>query len=448
MNQPFHADSPEALAQARRYHAQSLEDLEEAGAERMRWTMNKNSSLRLDKYVQGRLKGTSRSQVQKLIELGAVTVNGNEAKPSQKLRGDDVVEVVVPPKPADDLIAEDIPLDILYEDDGFIAINKQAGFIVHPARSHLTGTMLNALAWHFQHHPGNSVELKTNDNQTQAIPEHIEGTNRPPSKPKSKKKTKPALSSVGQDKARPGVIHRLDMNTTGVILFGKQDESHWLLAKQFEDRTNTKAYLAVVHGNPQPSAGTIEEPLGKHPTIREGQAVRQDSTGKHALTLYRVREHYDGYALVEVQIKTGRTHQIRVHMQYLGFPIVGDLLYGGELVGPREIENPPHPAGARPHLNYARPKDEGKKLEARAIDRLEQGDAHPDGAILMPTPALHAGYLQVRHPIHRHDMTFTAPLHEPMLTLVKALRKRPHPDGLKGVTQGALIDMELTVPAS
>ncbi|MFI4861910.1 MAG: pseudouridine synthase [Phycisphaerales bacterium JB063] len=446
MNQPFHADSPEALAQARRYHAQSLEDLEEAGAERMQWTMSKDSSLRLDKYVQGRLKGISRSQVQKLIELGAVTVNGKDAKPSQKLRGDDVVEVVVPPKPADDLIAEDIPLDILYEDDGFIAINKQAGFIVHPARSHLTGTMLNALAWHFEHHPGNTVDLVSKDSDHQATPERSAVADRGP-KPNAKPQAKPALSSVGQDKARPGVIHRLDMNTTGVILFGKQDESHWLLAKQFEDRTNTKAYLAVVHGNPQPSAGTIDEPLGKHPTIREGQAVRQDSTGKHALTLYRVREHYDGYALVEVQIKTGRTHQIRVHMQYIGHPIVGDLLYGGELVGPRELDDPPHPAGARPHLNYARPKDEGKKLEARALDRIEQGDSHPDGPVIMPTPALHAGYLQVKHPIHRHTMTFTAPLHEPMLTLVKELRKHPHPTGLEAVTQGAIIDMDLTVPA-
>jgi len=445
MNQPFHSESPEQLARARRYHAQSLEDLEEAGAERMRWTMTKDSALRLDKYVQGRLKGISRSQVVKLINLGAVTVNGQDAKPSQKLRGDDVVEVVVPPKPADDLEPEDIPLDILYEDDGFIAINKQAGFIVHPARSHLNGTMLNALAWHFQHHPGNTVDLKTTSGTIQAVPEQREGADQ--AAKQNKKTDKPSLSSVGQDHARPGVIHRLDMNTTGVILFAKQDESHWLLAKQFEERTNTKAYLAVVHGNPSPLAGTIEEPLGKHPTIREGQAVRQDSTGKHALTLYRVREQYAGYALVEVHIKTGRTHQIRVHMQYIGHPIVGDLLYGGEVVGPREILDPPLPAGGRPHLNYARPKDEGKKLEARALERHEQGDAHPDGPVLMHYPALHASYLQVKHPIRKHPMTFTAPLHEPMRTLVMELRKHPHPDGIKGIDHGAIIDMGLTVPA-
>ena len=444
MNQPFHPESPEQLAQAKRYHAQTLEELEEAGAERMCWTMNKTSSLRLDKYVQGRLKGISRSQVCKLINLGAVTVNQKQVKPSQKLREGDVVEVVVPPKPADDLVPEDIPLDILYEDAGFIALNKQADFIVHPARSHLTGTMLNALAWHFQNHPGNTVALNSNDKKTNAASERSEDADHSPTPPPQ---NQPTFSTIGKEHARPGVIHRLDMNTTGVILFAKQDESHWLLAKQFENRTNTKAYLAIVHGNPQPSAGTIEEPLGKHPTIREAQAVRQDSTGKHALTLYRVREHYAGYALVEVQIKTGRTHQIRVHMQYLGHPIVGDLLYGGELVGTREIENPPHPAGARPHLNYARPKDDGKKIEAIAQQRLEQGDAHPAGPLFMHTPALHASYLQVQHPLHQHTMTFTAPLHEPMLSLVKTLRQHPHPDNLKAVTQGAIIDMDLTVPA-
>ena len=466
MNNSDHSESAKSLAQARRYHAETLEELEGSGAERMQWVMKKDSSLRLDKYVQGRLKGISRSQVQKLIELGAVTVNGKAVKPSQKLRGDDVVEVVVPPKPADDLLAEPIPLDILYEDEGFIAVNKQANVIVHPARSHLTGTMLNALAWHFTHHPGNRVALgqyqhtDTNaepgtDTNADAKPRSGDASGTPPqalpttspdtSPTTAPPETAPALSSIGKGHARPGVIHRLDMNTTGVILFGKQDESHWLLAKQFENRTNTKAYLAVVHGVPDPLAGTIDQPIGKHPTIREGQAIRNDSTGKHALSLYRVRERYDGYALVEIQIKTGRTHQIRVHMQYLGHPIVGDLLYGGEIVGPKELADPPCPAGGRANISYARPKADGKKIEAIAQARLEQGDQHPDGPVIMPYPALHAGYLQVAHPIRHHEMTFTAPLHEPMAALVHELRKRPHPAGMQGITSGALIDLEKTV---
>ncbi|MEM1353668.1 MAG: RluA family pseudouridine synthase [Planctomycetota bacterium] len=430
MPDPSHPESAESLARARRYFAESVEDLEQAGAERMSWTMSKDASLRLDKYVQGRLKGTSRSQVQKLIEIGAVTVNGKQSKASFKLRGGDVVQVVVPPKPSEDLEPEDIPLDILYEDDGFIAINKQAGVIVHPARSHLHGTMLHALAWHFKHRPGNRVNLES---PPQAACERSDAADAPPAS---------ALSSIGQQEARPGVIHRLDMNTTGVILFGKQDESHWLLAKQFEDRTNTKAYLAVVHGTPDQLAGAIEQPLGKHPTIREGQAVRHDSTGKYALTLFRVRERYAGYTLVECEIKTGRTHQIRVHLQYIGHPIVGDLLYGGELVGPKEIAAPPIPAGARVNLSYARVKDEGKKLEAVAEQRVARGEAHPDGPLLMGYPALHAAYLQVQHPLTRAPMTFTAPLHEPMRTLVHELRKHPHPESMKGLRNGCYIDLD------
>ena len=441
MSDSSHPESAESLARAKRYFAESLEELEEAGAERLSWTMSKDNSLRLDKYVQGRLKGISRSQVQKLIDLGAVTVNGKTGKASQKLRGGDVVEVVVPPKPAEDLIAEDIPLDILYEDDMFIAINKEAGIIVHPARSRLTGTMINALAYHFEHHPGNTVDRTVNadeDRSEAAGPTPKKSDNK---RNRAKDKNKPSLSSVGQDAARPGVIHRLDMNTTGVILFGKQNEAHWLLAKQFEERTNTKAYLAVVHGNPEPAAGVIDQPLGKHPTIREGNAVRHDSTGKHALTLYRVREQYEGYALVECEIKTGRTHQIRVHLQYIGHPIVGDIMYGGEIVGPKELDDPPFPAGARVNLSYARSKEDGKKQEALAAARLEQGDAHPDGPVIMPYPALHAAYLRIHHPIDKHDMIFTAPLHEPMRTLVNELRKRPNTSGAKSTDANCYIDL-------
>jgi len=453
MSDPNHPESAEQLARARRYFARSVEELEDAGAERLSWEMSKDSTIRLDKYVQGRLKGVSRSQVQKLIELGAVTVNGDPSKASFKLRGGDIVQVVVPPKPAEDLEAEDLPLDILYEDDGFIAINKEAGIIVHPARSHLRGTMLNALAYHFKHHPGNTVDRtdaarKAANTSSPSSPTPTLNNSEaytPTLSQSEASGTKPSLSNIGVESARPGVIHRLDMNTTGVILFGKQNESHWLLAKQFEDRTNTKAYLAVVHGNPEPAAGVIDQPLGKHPTIREGNAVRHDSTGRHALTLYRVREQYAGYALVECEIKTGRTHQIRVHMQYLGYPIVGDLLYGGEIVGPRELDEPPHPDGARPNLSYARPKAEGQKLEALAQARLEQGDAHPDGPLIMPYPALHAAYLKIKHPIDQHEMVFTAPLHEPMRTLVKELRKRPNTKGAPTIDANYYIDLQLAM---
>ena len=429
-----HPESAESLTRAKRYFAESLEDLEEAGAEHMVWTMSKDSTMRLDKYVQGRLKGISRSQVRKLIDLGAVTVNNVAGKPSQKLRGDDVVEVVVPPKPSQDLVPEDIPLDILYEDDVFIAVNKDAGIIVHPARSRLTGTMINALAYHFEHHRGNTVDRTVNAQERTKADEQQRSTS-------DHQSSKPALSSVGEDAARPGVVHRLDMNTTGVILFAKQNEGHWLLAKQFEERTNTKAYLAVVHGNPEP-VGIIEQPLGKHPTIREGNAVRHDTTGKYSLTLYRVREQYEGYALVECEIKTGRTHQTRVHLQYIGHPIVGDIMYGGEIVGHKDLDEPPFPAGARVNLSYARKKDEGKKLEALALERMEQGEAHRDGPVIMAIPALHAAYLGIHHPIDKHDMIFTAPLHEPMRTLVQELRKRPNASGAKPTDANCYIDLK------
>ena len=446
MSDSSHPESAESLARARRYFAESVEELEEAGAERLRWEMSKDSSLRLDKYIQGKLKGTSRSQVQKLIDLGAVIVNGESSKSSYKLRGGDIVEVVVPPKPSVDLEAEEIPLDILYEDEGFIAINKEAGIIVHPARSRLSGTMINALAYHFEHHPGNTVDRTVSqlsgEDSSHGKPVPAKSDNK---RNRAKDKHKPSLSSLGEGAARPGVIHRLDMNTTGVILFGKQNESHWLLAKQFEERSNTKAYLAVVHGNPEPAAGIVDQPLGKHPTIREGNAVRHDSTGKHALTLYRVREQYEGFALVECEIKTGRTHQIRVHMQYIGHPIVGDQLYGGEIIGPKELDDPPYPAGARPNLSYARPKADGQKIEAIAAARLEQGDAHPDGPVIMPYPALHAAYLKIHHPIDRHEMVFTAPLHEPMRTLVNELRKRPNTKGAKATDANSYIDLVLAM---
>ncbi|MEM1212227.1 MAG: RluA family pseudouridine synthase [Planctomycetota bacterium] len=391
------------------YHATSLDELEEAGAETVRYTPSRDAAMRLDKYLCNRLKGMSRNQVQRLIDLGGVTVNGSPGKPSLKLKAGDTVDVVVPPKPASDLTPEDIPLDVLYEDDAFIAVNKHADIIVHPARGRLSGTMLNALLFHFQKH--GTGDLST----VGKVPTDETGV---------------PVGGAGGD-TRPGVIHRLDRFTTGVIVFAKQDEAHWLLAQQWERRTNLKAYLAVVHGNPTPAAGVIDQPLGKHPTIREAHAVRHDATSKHALTLYRVREQYKGFALVEFELKTGRTHQIRVHAAYIGHPLVGDILYGGEPLATPDLDAPPLPAGFRPNLVYARPKAEGQKLEAAFAANPETIIAHP---------ALHAGLLQIVHPITRQPMTFTAPLHEPMRSLVHHLRER-HDDSLPTVTNGTHIDL-------
>ncbi|RMH11713.1 MAG: RluA family pseudouridine synthase [Gammaproteobacteria bacterium] len=383
----------------------SLEDanlpdvLRDDAVENVRYKLSKDSNHRLDKFLQNRIKGFSRHQIQRLISIGGVTVNQKQPKASTKLRRGDVVEVLIPPRPAVDLSPEPIPLEILHEEEGFVVVNKQAGLIVHPARSHLSGTLLNALAYHFQ---------------------QAEGSGDPAS-----------LSRVGKEQARPGVIHRLDKNTTGVIIVAKRDEQHWKLAKQFEDRTNLKVYLAVVHGCPDPPGGVINEPIGKHPTIREAMAVRHDSTSRESVTLYRVRERYRGYSLVELELKTGRTHQIRVHMSYIGHPLVGDIVYGGEPVGLAELDNPPRPAAARPYLTFARTKEEGQQLEEEAASRND---------MLMSTPALHAALLQMKHPDTRETMTFTAPVHGAMALLIRELRKRPDPGPV--VTEGTYLDLD------
>ena len=224
---------------------------------------------------------------------------------------------------------------------------------------------------------------------------------------------------MGAGEFRPGIIHRLDKHTTGCLVVAKSDQAHWRIARQFEDRTVLKAYLAVVHGNLDTGGGVIEQPLGKHPTIREAHAVRHDSMGKRCVTLYRVREQYRGYSLVELELKTGRTHQIRVHMTWLGHPVVGDILYGGEPVGPAELDEPPVAAGGRKYLTFARDKAQGEHLEAASAKRLAAGE------LIIATPALHAALLAFEHPVDRQPVAFTAPLHEPMATLIRHLRRRP-----------------------
>ncbi|MEX0885431.1 MAG: RluA family pseudouridine synthase [Phycisphaeraceae bacterium] len=378
--------------------ADALED--ETGNEHVRYRLSRDAKNRLDKYLQNRLRHISRHQIQKLIGQGGVRVNDRPAKASTRLKKDDVVDVILPPKPTRELQPEPMDLDILYEDAGFIVLNKPANLIVHPARGQLSGTMLNGLAYHFQQ-------------QNQGA----------------------ALSTVGQREARPGIVHRLDKHTTGVIIVAKQDEPHWQLARQFEERSNLKAYLALVHGCPDPPGGAIEQPIGKHPTIREAMAVRQDAAAKRSLTLYRVRERYRGYSLVELELKTGRTHQIRVHMSYIGHPVVGDIVYGGEPIGRAEIDDPPLAAGARAFLTYARDKTEGEKLEAASAARED---------MLLYTPALHAALLRMVHPGTGKAMTFTAPVPSPMRDVIDALRQ--HLEAGPVVTEGYHVDLAAALP--
>lgn len=379
--------------------------------------------VRVDVYLQQHLKGISRARVQKLIELGGITINSQAVKPSTRLRRGDLIEVLLPSPAVRTIEPEDIPLEIVFEDRYFIVINKQAGLIVHPARSHRSGTLVNALAGHFK----KKIEAEGGS----FTPWTTRGFRKPSSRPafsqqaskeqgEDEQTTQP-ISGIGARELRPGIIHRLDKYTTGLIVVAKHEDAHWQLAAQFERRQTDKAYLALVHGAPDPAlgpVGEIREPIGKHPTIREAFAVRHDANARDSLTIFKVRERYQGYTLLELELRTGRTHQIRVHLQYVGMPIAGDIVYGGEVITPQTLANPPLAAGSRRYVTFARTREQGLALEAQAA---------ADPSTLLAHPALHAGFLRFTHPITQQKLTFTAPLHQPMRSLIEELRKRPAP---------------------
>lgn len=287
----------------------------------MSFRVSRNLTNRLDKYLVDRVGYLSRAQIQNLIEAGAVKVNGRTAKASYKPREADLVEVTAPPPRADTIEPEAIPLDILYEDEHLLAINKQADLMVHPARGRWHGTLVNGLIHYARQW------------------------------------------STVRGPHRPGILHRLDRNTTGVILVAKTDEAHWRVGRQFEMRTIQKTYLALAHGIPPLLADLIDMPIGKDVYVRERMAVRKlTGGGKTAQTEYQVQEkfpiapqdveqklgwrlqrgthasdqaHKDpppGYSLIRLMPHTGRTHQLRVHLAWTGTPIVGDTMYGGRII--------------------------------------------------------------------------------------------------------------------
>lgn len=357
---------------------------------------------RLDRFLCARLPGMSRSRLQKLINEGCVRVNGQDPKNSTVLREGDLVDVEIPPPRFQQIEAEEIPLEVIYEDEHLIAINKQSNLVVHPARSNLSGTLVNGLAWHFKDIKPNGLE---------------------------------ALSSIGIDEFRPGIVHRLDKDTTGVIVVAKTDEAHTRLQRQWEARNVQKYYVAVVHGEMTPPGGVIDLPIGKHLHVPEAYAVRHDEHGRPSVTIYRVREVYQGYTLVELEIKTGRTHQIRVHLQNLGYPIVTDVVYGGEMVGTGEIAEPPTAAGATPDLSFARKKEDGLKM----WDVVETRED-----LIMRRPALHAARLEFTHPITEVPVKLTAPFKEDMRNLITTLRENRAKSGPLSA-EGACVDLEFAM---
>jgi 23S rRNA pseudouridine1911/1915/1917 synthase len=250
--------------------------------QKLRWIVEQ-SGARLDAYVTIRLPGVSRSAVQGMIAEGYILVNLTPAKAGHRLEAGDEIELVLPEQDDDALQAEDIPLDIVYEDDELMIVNKPAGMVVHPGAGHSRGTLVNALL-----------------SQMPDLPD--------------------------QEGDRPGIVHRLDRDTSGLIAIAKTDRAIEHLQAQFKDRRVSKVYLALVEGRLQPDKGLVDAAIGRDPRQRQRMAVVSD--GRPARTAYQVREHLGDHTFIEVRPETGRTHQIRVHLSAIGYPVYGDPIYG------------------------------------------------------------------------------------------------------------------------
>jgi 23S rRNA pseudouridine1911/1915/1917 synthase len=304
---------------------------------------------RLDRYLCGRYPHHSRALFQKLIRTAAVLVNGRRSKPAYLVQEGDLIDLEVPVVETDVIRPEPIPLDVIFEDENLLVINKPAGIVVHPARGHMTGTIANALRYHTRE-----------------------------------------LSTMG-GLYKPGIVHRLDKDTTGVLLAAKNDAAHRHLGRQFEKRRVEKEYLAVVRGDLEFDSDVIDRPLGRHAHDRTRMAVRQD--GRQSESFYEVMERFGGYSYVRIAPKTGRTHQIRVHLASLGHPVVGDREYRGPVPTWRSLGLVPEPATENP--------------DAPVIARQ----------------ALHARRIRFFYPGTDRRMEFSAPLPEDFERLLRALRR-------------------------
>jgi 23S rRNA pseudouridine1911/1915/1917 synthase len=302
---------------------------------------------RLDVFLAQTFSAYSRVHLRKVINADAVQVNGRRAKAAHKLRTGERVSIVLPELPKISPQPEDIPLDILYEDDWLAAINKPAGMVVHPAKGHWKGTLTSALQFHFD-----------------------------------------KLSGAGGP-TRPGIVHRLDRDTSGVLVVAKTDQAHFALADQFEARSTEKEYLAITMGVPDHDRDIIDQPIGIHPYQREKMAIRRDhATSRAAQTYYEVVERFKGLAAVKVLPKTGRTHQIRVHLAHVGCPVLCDKLYSGR-------------------------------------DRITRGELtrNPsDREVILARQALHASRLALLHPATAQRLEFAAPLPQDMQQVLNVLR--------------------------
>lgn len=249
-------------------------------------TVEDGITVRIDKYLSDCIEDLSRSYLQKLLKEGRVSVNGQPVKSNYKVSGGEIITLEVPEAVEPEIVPEELELDILYEDKDIILINKPKGMVVHPAAGHYTGTLVNGLMAHCR--------------------EDLSGIN---------------------GVMRPGIVHRIDMDTTGVLVVCKNDASHNAIAEQLKVHSITRKYYAIVHGVIKEAEGTVNAPIGRHPTDRKRMSINEKN-GKEAVTHYRVLRRYRRFSYVECQLETGRTHQIRVHMASIGHPLLGDQVYG------------------------------------------------------------------------------------------------------------------------
>ena len=310
-------------------------------------TVSSEAGSRLDHFLTQQLPHLSRAHLQRAIEAGGIRVNRQTCKSSQKLKQGDIVLVEQLEVPREGPQPQPIPLDILFEDEAIAVVNKPAGMIVHPARGHWDGTLASALAYHFD-----------------------------------------KLSQTGGP-TRPGIVHRLDRDTSGVIIIAKHDQAHEALANQFKSRTVKKEYVAIVAGVPDRDSDIIEAPIGNHPTQREKKAIRAGHlSSREATTFYKVEERFNRFAMICAQPLTGRTHQIRLHLAHLGYPVLCARLYGSRSV-----------------------------LTARQINPDSENDP-----VLLERQALHAHRLTVTHPITHERVDFQAPIPEDLTNALQLLR--------------------------
>lgn len=303
---------------------------------------------RLDLFLAHHFPNYSRVHLRRVITAGGVRVDEQGGKPAYRLKAGQRVRVLLPEIPREAPQPENIPLDILFEDDWLVVVNKPPAMVVHPARGNWTGTLAGALQYHFQG----------------------------------------KLSSLGGP-SRPGIVHRLDRDTSGVILVAKNDVAHGKLSVQFQERSIEKEYFALVAGNPHLDRDRIDEPIGFHPHHREKMAIRRDDPLRmHAETFYEVQERFDGFAALKILPKTGRTHQIRVHLGHIGTPVLCDKQYGGR-------------------------------------SRITRGEIRRDPAdelLLLERQALHARRLRFAHPHTGESIEVEAPLPSDMAAVLAELR--------------------------